>query len=98
MELLAAFLTRALAHHMSYRAKIALGVLSAAVSIAMLVLVGRVVALAGPGFADRVGMSYTGFAFSGVLVHGLGTAALGAFRRAVRREQLQGTLEQLLAS
>ncbi len=75
-----------------------LGLLSAGVSIVMLVLVGRVVALAGPGFEERVGMSYTMYALTGVLVHGFGTAALGAFRRVVRREQLQGTFEQLLAS
>ena len=75
-----------------------LGILSGLVSLAMLMLVGRVVALAGSGFESRVGMSYTWYAVSGALVHGLGMSALGAFRRVVRREQLQGTLEQLLAS
>jgi len=64
----------------------------------MLVLVGRVVALAGPGFEERVGMPYTSFALTGMLVHGFGMSALGVFRRAVRREQLQGTFEQLLSS
>ncbi len=64
----------------------------------MLVLVGRVVALAGPGFEERVGMPYTSFALTGALVHGFGMSALGVFRRAVRREQLQGTFEQLLSS
>jgi len=64
----------------------------------MLVLVGRVVALAGPGFEEQVGMPYTSFALSGALVHGFGMSALGVFRRAVRREQLQGTFEQLLSS
>lgn len=98
LELPAAFLTRSLAHHASYRAKLALGALSALVSILMLVLVGRVVSLAGSGFEERVGMSYAPYALSGALVHGLGMTALGAFRKAVRREQLQGTFEQLLAS
>lgn len=98
MELPVAFLTRAAAHHASYRTKLVLGVLSAMVSIVMLLLVGRVVALAGSGFEDRVGMTYTSFALSGTLVHGFGMSALGAFRRAVRREQLQGTLEQLILS
>ncbi len=64
----------------------------------MLVLIGRVVALAGPGFEERVGMPYTSFALTGALVHGFGMSALGVFRRVVRREQLQGTLEQLVAS
>ncbi len=78
--------------------KLALGLASAGMSIAVLLLVGRVVSFSGSGFTDRVGMSYTAFALSGVVVHGLGMASLGAFRRAVRREQLQGTFEQLLAS
>jgi len=64
----------------------------------MLVLVGRVVALAGPGFEEQVGMPYTSYALTGALVHGFGMSALGVFRRAVRREQLQGTFEQLLSS
>ncbi len=43
-------------------------------------------------------MSYTSFALTGALVHGFGMSALGVFRRVVRREQLQGTFEQLLSS
>ncbi len=43
-------------------------------------------------------MPYTSFALTGAVVHGFGMSALGVFRRVVRREQLQGTFEQLLSS
>jgi len=82
----------------SYRTKLSLGIASTALSVVAVALVGRVVAAAGPGFADRYGMSYTTFALLGAVVHGAASAGLHAFRASVRREQLQGTLEQLLVS
>ncbi len=93
-----AFAARAVATRLSYRTQLSLGLASTALSMAVLVFVGRVVACAGSGFEERYGMSYTAFALIGVVVHGAASAGLGAFRSSVRREQLQGTLEQLLAS
>jgi ABC-2 type transport system permease protein len=95
---LAAFAWRAVATRLSYRTQLSLGLASTVLSAVVLVFVGRVVAFAGAGFEARYGMTYTEFAVLGVVVHGAASAGLGAFRGAVRREQLQGTIEHLLLS
>jgi ABC-2 type transport system permease protein len=91
-----AFLARELAVYASYRAKMSLSVASMALSLVTFALVGKVVAASGTGFADRFGMSYTSYAVTGIFVHSLAVSGLHAFRSAVRREQLQGTLELLM--
>jgi ABC-2 type transport system permease protein len=93
-----AFVARAAATRLSYKTQLSLGLASTAISMAVLLFIGKVVACAGSGFEERYGMSYTAFALAGIVVHGAASAGLGAFRSSVRREQLQGTLEQLLAS
>lgn len=93
-----AFAARAAATRLSYKTQLSLGLASTAVSMVVLLFVGRAVACAGRGFEERYGMSYATFALVGVVVHGAASAGLGAFRSSVRREQLQGTLEQLLVS
>jgi len=95
---LAAFLCRSVATRLSYRVQLVLGLARSIASIALIALVGKVVACAGGGFEARYGMGYTEFALLGLAAHGAAAAGLGAFRSAVRREQLQGTLEQLLAA
>ncbi|MBM3308540.1 MAG: ABC transporter permease [Candidatus Eisenbacteria bacterium] len=95
---LAAFLCRSVATRLSYRVQLVLGLARSVLSIALIALVGKVVACAGGGFEARYGMGYTEFALLGLAAHGAAAAGLGAFRSAVRREQLQGTLEQLLAA
>ncbi len=93
-----AFARRNLAVYASYRAKLSLGVVSLLVSLVTFSFVGRVVATAGDGFDERYGMSYVSFVIVGVLVHGIAAAGLHSFRAGIRREQLQGTLELLLAT
>ncbi len=88
---------RAAVTRLSYKTQLSLGVASTALSMLVLLFVGRVVACAGSGFDERYGMSYTTFALVGVVVHGAASVGLGAFRSSIRREQFQGTLEQLLA-
>lgn len=97
LRVIRAFLAREVATYASYRAKMSLGVASMALSLVTFTFVGKVVAASGTGFADRFGMSYTSFAITGIFVHSLATSGLHAFRSAVRREQLQGTLELLIA-
>ncbi|MBN2565385.1 MAG: ABC transporter permease [Candidatus Eisenbacteria bacterium] len=93
-----AFLRREIATYVSYRAKVSLGLASMALSLVTFTFVGKVVASSGTGFSDRFGMSYTSFAIVGIFVHSLASSGLHSFRSAVRREQLQGTLEVLLAA
>ena len=93
-----AFLRRSAAIHLSYRAKLSLGLASLVLSVLTFVFVGRAVAAAGPGFVERFGIDYTSFAIVGVLVHAVAASGLRVFRTALRREQLQGTLELLVAS
>lgn len=93
-----AFVRRELATYASYRAKLALGLASLVLSLVTFSFVGRVVAGAGPGFVEQYGMSYSSFALVGIFVHSLATSGLHSFRSAVRREQLQGTLELLLTT
>jgi ABC-2 type transport system permease protein len=93
-----AFARRNLAVYASYRAKLSLGVVSLLVSLVTFSFVGKVVATAGNGFDERYGMSYVSFVIVGVLVHGIAAAGLHAFRAGIRREQLQGTLELLVAT
>lgn len=93
-----AFARRGVATYLSYRAKLSLGLASLSLSILTFALVGRVVDTAGPGFVERYGTDYASFAILGVAVHSMAAAGLGCFRSAVRREQLQGTLETLLVS
>jgi ABC-2 type transport system permease protein len=93
-----AFLHRGVATYVSYRAKLFLGLASLAVSVVTFALVGRVVEAAGSGFADAYGTDYASFAVLGVTVHTVAGAGLGCFRSALRREQLQGTLEVLLTT
>ncbi len=93
-----AFVRRELATYASYRAKLALGLASLVMSLVTFSFVGRVVAGAGPGFVERYGMSYSSFAVVGIFVHSLAASGLHSFRSAVRREQLQGTLELLLTT
>ena len=93
-----AFVRRELATYASYRAKLALGLASLLLSLVTFSFVGRVVAGAGTGFVERYGMSYTSFAVVGIFVHSLASSGLHSFRAAVRREQLQGTLELLLTT
>jgi ABC-2 type transport system permease protein len=97
LHVLRAFLAREVATYASYRAKMSLGVASMALSLVTFTFVGKVVASSGTGFADRFGMSYTSFAITGIFVHSLASSGLHAFKSAVRREQLQGTLELLMA-
>ena len=93
-----AFVKRELATYASYRAKLALGLASLVLSLVTFSFVGRVVAGAGPGFVTQYGMSYSSFAVVGIFVHSLAVSGLHSFRSAVRREQLQGTLELLLTT
>ena len=93
-----AFVVRSALTYASYRSKLLLGFASLILSAITFLFVGRVVELAGPGFEDEVGMTYTAFALIGVTVHGVAASGLHVFRKAVRREQLQGTLEQLVSS
>jgi len=93
-----AFVRRELATYASYRAKLALGMASLLLSLVTFSFVGKVVAGAGTGFVERYGMSYTSFAVVGIFVHSLASSGLHSFRAAVRREQLQGTLELLLTT
>ena len=94
----AAFVRREFATYVSYRTKLVLGLVSLVFSLVVFSFVGRVVATAGPGFVERYGMSYTSYALVGIFVHSLASSGLNAFRSAVRREQLQGTLEVLLTT
>lgn len=87
-----------MATHLSYRAKLSLGLASLVLSVVTFVFVGRVVAASGPGFVQRFGIDYTSFVVVGVLVHAVAASGLHVFRAALRREQLQGTLELLVAS
>ncbi len=93
-----AFVRRELATYASYRAKLALGLASLVLSLVTFSFVGRVVAGAGRGFVEQYGMSYSSFAVVGIFVHSLAVSGLHSFRGAVRREQLQGTLELLLTT
>jgi ABC-2 type transport system permease protein len=93
-----AFAGRELATYASYRARLVLGLAQLALSLLTFSFVGRVVASAGPGFAERYGMSYSSFAIVGIFTHSLASSGMHAFRAAVRREQLQGTLELLLST
>jgi len=93
-----AFVGRQFATYASYRIKIALGLAQLMLSLVTFSFVGRVVARAGPGFVEHYGMSYTSFAVVGIFVHSLASSGLHSFRGAVRREQLQGTLELLLTT
>jgi len=93
-----AFVRRELATYASYRAKLALGLASLVLSLVTFSFVGRVVAGAGSGFVEQYGMSYSSFAVVGIFVHSLAVSGLHSFRSAVRREQLQGTLELLLTT
>jgi len=93
-----AFVRRELATYASYRAKLALGLASLVLSLVTFSFVGRVVAGAGRGFVEQYGMSYSSFAVVGIFVHSLAMSGLHSFRSAVRREQLQGTLELLLTT
>jgi ABC-2 type transport system permease protein len=93
-----AFVARELATYASYKAKVALGLASLAVSLVTFSFVGKVVAGAGSGFVEQNGMSYTSFALIGIFVHSIAGSGLHSFKAAVRREQLQGTLELMLAT
>ena len=93
-----AFLRRGIATYLSYRAKLSLGLASLLLSVVTFSFVGKVVARAGPGFVERYGTDYASFVVLGVAVHTIASAGLGCFRTALRREQLQGTLELLLTS
>ena len=93
-----AFLARSVATYRSYRAKVSLGLASMVLTVVTFAFVGRVVAASGPGFAQRFGIDYTSFVVVGVLVHAVASSGLHVFRAAVRREQLQGTLEILMTS
>ncbi|MBD3366882.1 MAG: hypothetical protein GF405_01755 [Candidatus Eisenbacteria bacterium] len=92
-----AFLVRSLMIFTSYRLRALLGFVSLGTTLLGCVLVGRLVATGGAGFGERFGMSYTAFALVGVVVHGAASSGLRVFRTSVRREQLLGTLEHLLA-
>lgn len=93
-----AFLRRSVATYLSYRAKLSLGLASLVLSVVTFVFVGRAVAVSGPGFVRRFGVDYTSFVVVGVLVHAVASSGLHVFRSALRREQLQGTLELLATS
>lgn len=93
-----AFVRRELATYASYRAKLVLGLASLVLSLVTFSFVGRVVSGAGNGFVEQYGMSYSSFAVVGIFVHSLAASGLHSFRSAVRREQLQGTLELLLTT
>lgn len=90
-----AFVRRSVATYLSYRAKLSLGLASLVLSVMTFVFVGRAVAVSGPGFVRRFGVDYTSFVVVGVLVHAVASSGLHVFRSALRREQLQGTLELL---
>jgi len=90
-----AFLERSVLVALSYRTRFALGIGSLGLSVATFLFVGKAVALSGTGFVERYGIGYTEFALVGTIVHGAAVGGLGAFRAAVRREQVQGTLETL---
>jgi ABC-2 type transport system permease protein len=94
----AAFLSKSVASWLSYRLRAALELASLGVTVLSCLLVGRLVSSAGSGFDERFGMGYAAFALVGLAVHGAASAGLRTFRSSVRREQLQGTLEHLLAS
>lgn len=83
---------------MSYRAKLSLGLASLLLSVVTFSFVGKMVSQAGPWFVERYGTDYASFVVLGVAAHSVASAGLGCFRAAVRREQLQGTLELLLTS
>jgi len=89
------FAVRALQLAASYRLRLALAIAGLAASVAVFACVGRVVALAGPGFRERYGMSYAAFAVVGVVLHGVASSGLASFRAAARREQMLGTLESV---
>lgn len=93
-----AFVRRGMATYLSYRVKLSLGLASLSLSVLTFSLVGRVVEAAGPGFVLRYGTDYASFAVVGVAVHAVAGAGLSCFRAALRREQLQGTLEILLTT
>jgi len=93
-----AFVKRGAAIYLSYRIKFLLSLVSLSLSILTFALVGRVVEAAGTGFAERYGTDYASFAIVGVTIHAVASRGLSCFRSAVRREQLQGTLEALLTS
>lgn len=93
-----AFLGRSVATYRSYRAKVSLGLVSLVLSVVTFFFVGRVVAASGPGFVERFGIDYTSFVVVGVLVQAVASSGLHVFRAALRREQLQGTLEILMTS
>jgi ABC-2 type transport system permease protein len=86
------------ATYVSYRAKLSLGLASVVLSVITFALVGKVVSASGHGFVERFGVDYTSFVAVGVLVHAVASSGLTVFRSAVRREQLQGTLELLVTS
>ena len=93
-----AFLRRGIVTYLSYRAKLSLGLASLLLSVVTFSFVGKVVARAGPGFVEHYGTDYASFVVLGVAVHSVASGGLGCFRAALRREQLQGTLELLLTS
>lgn len=87
-----------MATYVSYRAKLSLGLASLVFSAVTFSFVGKLVARAGPGFVETYGTDYGSFVLLGVASHSAAAAGLGCFRAAIRREQLQGTLEVLLTS
>ena len=93
-----AFVKRGVVIYLSYRVKFLLSLVSLSLSILTFALVGRVVEAAGTGFAERYGTDYASFAIVGVAIHAVASRGLSCFRSAVRREQLQGTLETLFTS
>lgn len=93
-----AFMRRGFATYLSYRAKLSLGLASLVLSVVTFSFVGKAVASAGPGFAERYGTDYASFVVLGVAAHSIASAGLGCFRSALRKEQLQGTLEVMLTS
>lgn len=93
-----AFACRSAATYASYRTRLVLGLASIVVSAITFYFVGSVVARAGPGFEARYGMTYSSYVLIGLFLHGVATAGLYSFRTAIRREQLQGTLELLLTT
>ena len=90
-----AFVERSILVALSYRTRFALGFGSLGLSVLTFLYVGKAVALSGTGFVERYGIGYAPFALIGTVVHGVAATGLGAFRAAVRREQVQGTLETL---
>ncbi|MBD3347703.1 MAG: hypothetical protein GF400_00725 [Candidatus Eisenbacteria bacterium] len=94
----AAFAKRGMATYLSYRVKFLMSLASLSLSVVTFALVGKVVSTAGSGFVERYGTDYASFAVTGVAVHTIASSGLSCFRSAVRREQLQGTLETLFTS